>query len=180
MTNESRTGFPFEKAVKEAFKKSKEDISTLNTEFEDFKNIIVSLHNEISHLKEKNTILQDLAQSNANSIAILTKKESQNIQTDPLSSSGTSSIGNERVPNRAEQELVKVFKRNKPHIVKNKIIELIHDDEYPLYEIFHIIVEQQQLCGKTTFYRYVKDLEQEGIIEVILYEGKRTVRTSST
>jgi len=180
MPNSSRTGVSFEESVRTGFLNAKKDISSLKDENKDIKSIMVSIYNELEELKEKNRFLQDLVKNQADIVASLVKLNSSERQIHPLSSDGTSSTGNGRVPAPAERELVRVFKKNKPQIVKSKILELAYQDDSVLYDIYHEIVSVKGLCGKTTFYRYIRDLEVEGSVEINLIDGKRILRCTSS
>ncbi len=180
MPDQSRTGISFEESVKNSFNRAKNDILSLNGEIIDIKALIIKLNADLTSLKENQAIITELVKSNSNSISILADNQKSFAQNNPPISGGTSSKGNERVPRYQELELLKTFRRNKPQLVKQKIVDALHSREMPLYELFTSIVYEQTLCGKTTFYRYMRDLELEGIIEVGLVEGKRIIRRTSS
>jgi hypothetical protein len=168
--DDDRTNMSFEESVKKAFDKAKIEISNNNQEIKELKTIIDYLKVKIDHFSENNALLRDLIKRNAENISYIQKEGlKSDLARHPLSSTGTRSTGNERVP--VEEELVRKFRRNRADIVKAKILSML--EEYSVYEMFHSIVIQQGLCGKTSFYRYIKDLEVENIVRTELIDGRR-------
>jgi len=166
-----RTELSFEKAVKKAFDKSKKEISSNNVVIVKLGASIGKIKSEIDFLKQNQANLSEIARENSRKMSILIDKLDRLLTRHPLSSNGTSSKGNERVP--VELRLVKQFQQNKAAIVKNKILVLLETREFSAYELYTLIVEQQGLCGKTSFYRYLKDLERQDKVSVKLKNSQR-------
>ncbi|MFW6282953.1 MAG: hypothetical protein ACOC1P_02780 [Minisyncoccales bacterium] len=59
----------------------------------------------------------------------------------------------------------------------NKIIEISVSPVY-LSEIYKLLVEKEELCSKTTFYRVINSLVKAKLLEETLDSGKRLVRLS--
>ncbi len=166
-----RTELSFEKAVKKAFDKSKKDILENVNNIVKISASIGKIKSEIGFLKQNQANLSEITRENSRKMAILIDKIDQLLSRHPLSSNGTSSKGSERVP--VELRLVKQFQQNKAAIVKNKILVLLETKEFSAYELYTHIVEQQGLCGKTSFYRYLKSLEKQGKVRVELKHSQR-------
>lgn len=166
-----RTELSFEKAVKKAFVKSKKDISNNNTAIVKLSANMGKIKAEIDYLKQNQLNLSEIARENTKKMNILIDKIDRLLNRHPLSSNGTSSKGRERVP--IELRLVKQFQQNKAAIVKNKMLALLETKEFTAYELYTVLVEQQGLCGKTSFYRYLKSLERQNKVKVELKDSQR-------
>ncbi len=165
------TELSFENAVKNAFVKSKKDISDNNSAIVKIGAKLGKLEYEIEFLKQNQLNLSDLIRKNNEKMDVLVNQIERLLGKHPLSSNGTSSKGSERVP--IELRLVKQFQKNKAAIVRNKILALLETKEFSAYELYNHIVEQQGLCGKTSFYRYLKSLERQSKVKVELKDSQR-------
>ncbi len=165
------TELSFEKAVKKAFDKSKKDISKNSSTIAKISSSIGYIESEMRFLKQNQANLSEIVRENSKKMAILIEKIDKILDKHPLSSSGTGSKRNERVP--VELRLVKQFQQNKATIVKNKIITMLRSKEFTAYELYNLIVEQHGLCGKTSFYRYLKELERQDKVGVKLKNSQR-------
>tara|TARA_Y100000034_G_scaffold136940_1_gene217411 strand:+ start:6377 stop:6913 length:537 start_codon:yes stop_codon:yes gene_type:complete len=174
----SRTELSFEKAVKKAFIKSKKDISSNSNTIVKLSANFGVLKQEIELLKQNQLNLGELVRKNNEKMTILVDQIDKLLSRHPSSSNGTSSKGSERVP--IEMQLVKQFQKNKSRIVKNKVITLLETKEFSAYELYVLIVEQQGLCGKTSFYRYLKDLEKNNRVKIKLQDSQRILTLSKT
>lgn len=171
MTELVGTELSFEKAVKKAFERSKSDISRNQGNITNLNKEINEIKKEISFLKQNQLNLGELVKSNNEKVAILIEQIDKLLSKHPFSSSGTGSKGSERVP--IELRLVKQFQQNKAAIVKNKILSLLETKEFSAYGLYALIVEQEGLCGKTSFYRYLRDLERSDKVRVELKDSQR-------
>ena len=78
-----------------------------------------------------------------------------------------------------KSHILKKINRNKKLIIKNKILELANEKRLSLPEIKDILVDQDQLCSKATFYRYIERLKKRELIsEIDINERKVIVRIS--
>lgn len=101
-------------------------------------------------------------------------------QTDPLVSFGTSPKKEKnKVSEGSSLDAVlgdlKLSKRSSK--LANKIIEISVSPVY-LSEIYKLLVEKEELCSKTTFYRVINSLVKAKLLEETLDSGKRLVRLS--
>ncbi len=156
MEDERGTSSVFKDSVRMAFAKAKKDILTVVDDMNKIKENMIDLRKEIISMKEK--MMEMTAKNN------------------PMISTGTSSIGNDRVLNRPEEILIRQYRMHKPAIVKRKLLELVPETGASLFDLYTTLVERERLCGKTTFYRYVKELCDEKSISLLLENGKRILR----
>ncbi len=166
------TSSAFEESVRFAFAKAKKDILAVLQEMNLLKEDSLALRKEITTLKEKNFEFSDHLKRQEQLIARFT--EETNKKHPPIST-GTSSTRNERVKTTPEALLLHEYKVQKPVIIKRKIMELVPETGASLFALFSKIVLQHQLCGKTTFYRYINELCGEGQLTVSLQNGQRIV-----
>jgi len=74
-----------------------------------------------------------------------------------------------------KEKLVKKLTRNSKRYVKNIILSMIQKYErIPALQLRDIIVEEQGLCSKSSFYRLLAELEQEDFVDV-LQDGKEKI-----
>lgn len=62
--------------------------------------------------------------------------------------------------------------KNKKESIKERIIKEISQKRLSTYQVKEIIVNEQQLCSKATFYRYVKELKKEKNVDVLGVNNK--------
>lgn len=107
---------------------------------------------------------------------ITTVSSANVLKCNPVVSSGTSSKRN-HARNIASKTILKsgrsVSRRSRK--IKEKILS--YDvDNMNIKQIYELVVVKDYLCSKTSFYRFIKELESEGVIEVFLDSGKRKIR----
>lgn len=167
------TSSSFEESVRFAFAKAKKDILTVLREINEIKEDFLGMKKEITSLKEKNQLLFDLLQRQEQLLAFVKEATTGKY---PPASTGTSSTGNERVRTTPEALLLHEYKAQKPMIIKRKILELIPENgTASLFSLYTKLVLQHQLCGKTTFYRYIHELCGERQVTLSLHQGQRVV-----
>lgn len=167
----------FQESVRLAFTKAKKDILTNTNDINILKIEIINSNKEIQSLKEKNELLSQLIKKQDELIYLLNQKVENFTQVHPSTSSGTSSSGNGRVRTSPEELLLRQYKKHKPEITKRKLLELVpQNGTASLFNLYVQLVEKDMFCGKTTFYRYVKELSDEQKIEVFLEDSQRIVR----
>lgn len=81
-----------------------------------------------------------------------------------------------REPQEAIREkLIRKFARNGKEYVKNLINSLVHKyGKVGALQLREIIVEEQGLCSKSSFYRILEEMEAENLLHVVS-KGKHTV-----
>lgn len=76
--------------------------------------------------------------------------------------------------NKFEQQVLARVRPNRKNYVMQQIIALIEDNKYSTKDVEDIIVKEKQLCGRTSFYSYLKELRHRGKINYADL-GDRTV-----
>jgi len=73
------------------------------------------------------------------------------------------------------EKLIRKFARNGKEYVKNLINSLVHKySKVGALQLREIIVEEQGLCSKSSFYRILEEMEAENLLHVVS-KGKHTV-----
>ncbi len=72
-----------------------------------------------------------------------------------------------------KEDLIKTYERNRKKIIKQQILAEINKNELTRIELRDIIVNNKKYCSKASFYRYLEELELEGLIT----EKKKKKRT---
>ncbi len=78
----------------------------------------------------------------------------------------------ESLHSQLQRKMIKKITRNSKNYIKSTIVSLVSKyDKISALELREIIVEEQNLCSKSSFYRILEELEQEQMLNVIA-EGK--------
>ena len=136
-------------AISEAFSKIKEDMLKLNKELYEMKQKQKRLIEENIKLKQQQNMLTN--QPNQSDI-------------DPIL---ISQIVKETLKHskKNNSSLSRRINKKRKNIIKTRICNLASQKNLSLAEIKDIIVENEVLCSKATFYRYVNKLKSQGMIE---------------
>ncbi len=67
---------------------------------------------------------------------------------------------------------------NRKGYVLKFILGLIHDHNYSTKELEEVVVNEKQLCGRTSFYAYIKELKLKGRINYAEID-ERTILVST-
>lgn len=78
-----------------------------------------------------------------------------------------------------EEQLLQKFRQHRKEYVLQKILDLIQGEELTVNELEEIVVERKQLCGRTAFFSYLKELRFQGFLEDVL-AGKRKILVSKS
>jgi regulator of replication initiation timing len=133
-------------ALVESFARIKEDIARLNSELYDLK----LEHKKV--LEENLKLKQVIVSDNTPSKEIIGQIVAETLKK----------VGKEKSP---DAFIAKLNKKRKI-IIQNRI-HMLAGQNLPLPEIKDIIVEQEGLCSKATFYRYVEKLKKKGMIDIV-------------
>jgi len=133
--------------LQNSFSRVKADIERLNTE-------ILLLKKE-----QKNLIKENLE--------LKTKLNNNGLDKEIIKEIVRETLKNVQTKNRTNDTLIKKFNKKRRVITLNKIQALASDNRLSLSEIREIIVENENLCSKATFYRYVDKLKKKGSINVM-------------
>lgn len=174
-------------ALIESFTRIKNDIMNLKTEIE-------SLKKENSDLKEKITIYENLLNNkdlknqlneinNKEEIKdfnLLTNKSYNDLKSNKEFNSDLikiivkeaveTAIKKQKKPNFIEK-----INKNRKNIIINRLLNLAEQKNLSTSEIKEIIVDQENLCSKATFYRYIEKLKKKQLIDFIKIDEKEIV-----
>jgi regulator of replication initiation timing len=130
-------------ALLDSFAKIKEDIQKLNTELYDLKIEQKRLLEENHELKKKTN-------------SSLDKDLLREIVQEALKSAGA---GKHSSPINPQ------INKKRKGLLKNRIYLLADQKSLSLSEIKEIVVDEEGLCSKATFYRYVERMRKKGAID---------------
>ena len=128
--------------LQDSFLRVKADIEKLNNE-------ILLLKKEQKDLMQENFELKKQLNNNGMDKEIITQIVKETLK-------------NVQPKNKANNTLLKKFNKKRRVITLNRIQSLASDNKLSLSEIKEIIVENENLCSKATFYRYVDKLKKRG------------------
>jgi len=130
----------------------------LRQKFEEQNKHIIYLHNQVMELERKLEKIESKPVPQPQ-IVHISEPSSNQIRTEP------EPIANLRRPRFEEKVLSRIRTKKKPYIMQ-KILDTIGEEGYSTKELERIIVEEQQLCGRTSFYAYIKELRLKKQISV--------------
>ena len=133
-------------AVQEAFSRIKQDMAKLTQE-------MYELKLEQKKLLEENLSLKSQVNTPNNDIMIeqIVKETLKNIKP----------------KNQTNDKLIKKFNKKRKALIVSRISSLANKKNLSLPEIKEIIVDNESLCSKATFYRYIEKLRNQRAIELI-------------
>jgi len=79
------------------------------------------------------------------------------------------------VENGLDAQILRKVDRNRKSLVKKKIIAIASSQELTLPELKDIVVDEQNLCSKASFYRYFEDLKVKGHLSTISIDDSEIV-----
>lgn len=65
-------------------------------------------------------------------------------------------------------QIMRKVGRNKKSLIKKRIVEIASKEQLSLSELKEIVVDEQNLCSKATFYRYFDALKQKNVLSVVI------------
>jgi hypothetical protein len=133
----------------ESFSRIKEDIAKLNSE-------LYSLKLEHKKVMEENLELRKKTGETG-----LDKETVKDIISETIKSFQ----GNTK--NRINDALLKKLNKKRKIIIKNRIHLLAEQKNLSLPEIKEILVDEEGLCSKATFYRYIELMKKKGLIDFV-------------
>ena len=79
-----------------------------------------------------------------------------------------------------KERLMKKLVRNSKEYIKNLVLSLVHKyGKIGALQLREIIVEEQGLCSKSSFYRILEEMEDEQKLQEIS-DGKHTIYVANT
>ncbi|MEK6916157.1 MAG: hypothetical protein AABW92_00280 [Nanoarchaeota archaeon] len=131
--------------IAEAFSKIKEDMAKLNQE-------VYALKLDQKKLVEENLTLKKQILGN-----VLDKTTISEVVKETLK---------HHVSNN-NHAILKKFNKKRKSILNTRISSLAMQQKLTLPEIKEIVVDQESLCSKATFYRYVDKMKSQGLIDSV-------------
>lgn len=166
--------------LKKTFSNIKTDISVNSKEIERLhtynRNLemqLIQLTNEVKELKIELTKAQEIQNNKLN-----TEKNSVEILNfvQKLADIEKKLDNSVKAPERGlTAQVLRKVDRNRKSIIKKKIISLASTQELTLPELKDILVHDQELCSKATFYRYFEDLKRKGLLNVVIIDDMNIV-----
>jgi cell division protein FtsB len=120
----------------------------------------------IEYLMEENKELKTELKSMREDLSLI--KNTHTLSSNNMSNINKINTNNPTKPkkDRLKEEIIRKFNRKKKDFIKNKILEIITTRSLILPELKEIVVDDFAYCSKATFYRYIKDINKEGILEI--------------
>ncbi|MBI4738020.1 hypothetical protein HY772_00365 [Candidatus Woesearchaeota archaeon] len=151
----------------------KDDMGQLQEEIQD---IFKSYKTSLSDLEDQNNVLKDRVGVVESA---LNKLQSGH---EPVASSVFSSKSEYSLPQSSssayfEKHLIARVKPNRRPYIMNLILETVAASGYSTKEIEDIVVKEKQLCGRTTFYAYIKELRDKGKIDTASINDRQILVT---
>ena len=134
-------------ALLESFSKIKEDILRLNQE-------LYSLKQEHKLTLEENLNLKKTVSAKImddDDIARIVQETMKQMQR--------------KTKNSFSESMAQKLNKKRKNILKNRIEILAEQKNLSLPEIKEILVDQEGLCSKATFYRYIEKMKKKGMID---------------
>ena len=71
---------------------------------------------------------------------------------------------------------MKNYERNRKDIVKQQILTEAAKADLTKIQLRDLVVDQKKYCSKASFYRYMEELELEGLISYYRHKGKNLIQ----
>lgn len=85
------------------------------------------------------------------------------------------SVSSEKASTALKEKMMRRLARNSKDYIKNLVLGLVHKyGKIGALQLREMVVEEQGLCSKSTFYRILEEMEQEQSLNVVS-DGKHTV-----
>jgi uncharacterized protein YutE (UPF0331/DUF86 family) len=146
-------------ALRESFLRIKEDMLKLNSE-------IASLKSEQRKLVDENFDLK-------RQFVLNSSQANPSLKIDDISKivqETIKSLQKDKKP-AFEETMIKKINKNRRSILQGRIENLAQEKRRTIPDIKEIIVEDENLCSKATFYRYIEKMKKNGIIDVLNING---------
>ena len=104
-------------------------------------------------------------------------EQEQELEIEPPQAPQSTEVENPTVPADAlRDELLKTFYKNRKDIIKSQILKEAQNRELDKSELSEIVVRDRKYCSKASFYRYIEELERDGLLGTEIIEGKSCLR----
>jgi len=160
-----------QKIIRESFKNLKADIR--------------SLHEELASLKKELRTLQETCSATQSQIN-LSLKEQKNTPCEqdgkPSERENTKApaiFSAETKKDSLKEDLLKAYERNRKNIIKEQILSEAKKGGMTKIALRDLVVDQKKYCSKASFYRYMDELELQGLITYQRRKGKDLIQPVS-
>jgi hypothetical protein len=174
--------------LKQTFANIKSDIATSKTELSVNSKEVERLHESLRKLEVQMLQLQDgikklqemqpvqsASTASINSVQINTNQE----MISKLAELEKKMESQSKLPeNGLHAQILRRVDRNRKSLIKKKILSIVSTQELSLPELKDIIVNEQQLCSKASFYRYFEDMKRLGQLNTLLVDDSELVIAS--
>ncbi len=147
--------------LKKTFSNIKTDISVNSKEIERLHSYNRKLEMQLMQLTNE---IKDLKREITNKISV----EKSSLEVAQKLADIEKKLDQAKAPEKGlTAQIMRRVSRNKKRIVKKKIVDIATTQELALAELKEIVVDEQALCSKATFYRYFEDLKKKGVLSTI-------------
>ncbi|MFC1691367.1 hypothetical protein ACFL0W_04260 [Nanoarchaeota archaeon] len=155
-----------QKSKEDTLRKEIAEIQTLhNDSLKTYESEITSLKKQNTRLHEKlDELEQKLNEQKAPPVII--EREA------PIAAEQKPAVSREPEQSGFERQILARVRPNRKNFVMNEILELINQNKHSTGEIEDIIIKQKNLCGRTSFYAYLRELKNLGKIDYADANGK--------
>ncbi len=148
------------------------DFSFVPKSSEDVKRVIDSYYSfdaMLRRLEKMEEKLSSLEQRKLESVRLLDSFETEKNESKNKLKNDSK---NDSLYSQLQRKMIKKITRNSKNYIKSTIVSLVSKyDKISALELREMIVEEQNLCSKSSFYRILEELEQEQSLTVVA-EGK--------
>jgi len=74
-----------------------------------------------------------------------------------------------------EQRIIRKIRPKKGEYVADQVLQLAENGGYSTKDIERIVVEEKGLCGRTSFYSYLKELRHKNLIADEKVDGRKVL-----
>ncbi|MBD3209135.1 hypothetical protein GF367_01825 [Candidatus Woesearchaeota archaeon] len=101
-------------------------------------------------------------------------REEQNIQQpEPIIKS------QKLVADKLKEDLLKNYERNRKDIIKQQILSEVAKGDLTKISLRDVVVDQKKYCSKASFYRYMDELELQGLVQFKRRKGRDLVKAQT-
>jgi len=145
-------------------------LSYLNSHNSDLKRYVADLTHAISEIAGHQKKVYDRLDALEKKIANRPQQFTSSVRTEPRTEPVRKSSFTDRIASEALM--------NRKNYALKLIISMASQKKYSTVQVEKFIVEEKRLCGRTTFYSYLKELRSKGVIEDISI-GSRLILAST-
>jgi hypothetical protein len=190
-----------DKLLRESFKRLKSDIDALRSQLASLHEEVASLQQTsediLKNPPESQTISESQPSLSPETLRLLIKeavkeelsealKQQNTKAAAPVSENSQPETESEtttpieapqpKMKDRLKEDLMKNYERNKRSIIKQQILSEASKGNFTKIGLRDVVVSQKSYCSKASFYRYMDELELEGLITYQRRKGKDLIQ----